>query len=375
MKKICFVVGHVRYHVGGAEVQSIGIARELLHRGYEVSFLNNPIRGRRTFPEREVIDGIEVYNYRGCNRFRVLDLMTIRNLLRRINADVYYLRACPFNEGFVTFLANRRGARTIWQCASGRSLIRYVSMKDLFRSHNALSIVANVSNAVCEDCLRLYAIRNCTYVVAQTEANKGRLHQEFNRDSVIIRKGIDAPSAHTQKDLHQVNVMCLRNMHGNMRLDLFLDVARRFKGRTDISFAIAGRMETSRVEMLDAIRQSGAAYLGFLEHDQALAALAKAHILIDTLEKREGQTTYSTAFLEAWSRGVAILSLWSNPDDVFRREHVGYVVDSVDQCVERIEYLVNHRDVLSKIGMYAREYVRMNHSSAAEVEKIVELCE
>jgi len=40
MKKIMFVVGHPKFHLGGAEVQSLRIAKEFLSRGYKVLFLS-----------------------------------------------------------------------------------------------------------------------------------------------------------------------------------------------------------------------------------------------------------------------------------------------------------------------------------------------
>jgi len=373
MKMICFVVGHVHYHLGGAEVQAIRIARELLQRGYEVCYLNNFVRDRDSFPEIEMIDGIEVYNYRCYERFRLFDFFKIRRLVNRINADVYYLRACPFNEGFVTYLAKRQGAKVVWQCASGRSLIKFYKTKNLFRSGKVLSILANISNTICHDFLRLYAMYNAGSLIAQNEENRSTLRNRFNRESVLIHKGIRVDEFQLQKDETELNVLYLRSFRTFSRYELFLEVARRFKDCKHINFAMAGKLYESKQKLLDAIQRSGATYLGLLENNIALKTLETTHILIDTIEEPEGLTAHNTAFLEAWSRNVAVLSFGSNPDNVFEKHNVGYFVKSVDDCVEKIKYLDRHRNVLRKIGSDARDYVLNNHSLDSEVDQLVEL--
>jgi len=370
LKKICFVVGHVNYHVGGAEVQAIRIATKLLQRGYEVCYINNADREKDGFAELETIDGIDVYNYKSNRRFRIFDFFALRRLVNRIDADVYYLRACPYNEGFVTFLAKYQSVKTIWQCASGRSLIKFYKTKTLFRSVKVLSFLANIFNAICFDFLRLYAMLNAENIISQNEGNRSTLYNRFNRESVLIHKGIQVDDIQYQKDNTELNVLYLRSFRTFSRYDLFLKVAQNFKNSKHINFSMAGKINESRNEIVNNMHKSGVEYLGLLSNQAALELLQRTHILIDTIEEPEGLTAFNTAFLEAWSKNVVVLSFGSNPDNIFIRKRIGYFVKSVDDCISKINHLAANRDTLREIGFNAHKYVQKHHSLDREVDQL-----
>jgi glycosyltransferase involved in cell wall biosynthesis len=371
MTRVCIVAGHVRHHTGGAEVQALRIATELQRRGYEVCYLNNPIRSAGEFPETEVIDGIDVFNYRCRKRVRVLDYCKIKRLLEKIDADVYYIRASPFNEGFVTALSRKGEKRAVWQCASGRSMVKYYKFKELIATRRPLTIAANGLNYLAEDLLRLYAINHADVIISQSEAISAVLRRRFKRDSRLILKGIRLDAADVEKDKEFLNVLFLRTIRGYSRHELFLEVAQRLEGHPRIRFSMAGRLARSQRHILDSIEDFNLEYLGFLPNEQALDVLGRAHILIDTMAEPEGLTAYNTSFLEAWSRRVAVLSFGSNPDNVFGRFNVGYKVDSVEDCVQRVKFLASHRDVLQQMGADAHAYVRDHHDIDDEIGRLI----
>ena len=368
------VAGHIHYRNGGAEVQTIRIARELLRRGYEVCYLNNPLNDKGTFPETEVIDGIRLYNYKCHTRFRLLDYFQIKALVNRINADVYYFRACKYNEGFITFLTKGQEPRTIWQCAAGRSMTKFWKTRQLFSTKRWLAILVNAVNALCYDYLHMYTIRNADSLICQNQRSKQVFLDRFHREGSVILKGIRVENLKTDKSESTLNVLFLRTIRSYSRYETFLEVAGRFKDSQQINFITAGRLHdgnSRKSRIVDSMRDNGVEYLGPLENEKALELLDSTHLLIDTLVEPEGQTSYNTSFLEAWSKGVAILAFGSNPDNIFGRENVGFFVHSVDECVERIAYLAEHRDVLQKIGSDARDYVLREHSIEREVDQLV----
>lgn len=375
MKRICFVVGHPKYHIGGAEIQSHILAGKLVLRKYDVCYLN-PICGDVEFNCKESIEGVTIYNYKARRRFKILDFLRIKRVLTRINADVYYLRACPFTEGFVNYVTMKynRG-KTIWQCSSGRCLLKFIKVKESIKNNNAFSVVANLIDNASFDILRWYAIKKSSVIVAQTQLNKSVLRVDFKRESVLIKKGVPVVEKRNRKDSNKVNILYLRNIGKSSRINIFIDIATKLEGVDKYEFTVIGRIKKGykkgqKREILASLNRHNINYLGSLDHELVLRELGKAHILIDTLEEKREITTYSNAFLEAWSHGVIVLSFGSNPDNVFNNHNVGFFVKSEADCVKKIKDLTANSDVMNRMSSDAVRYALENHNIDTEVNQL-----
>lgn len=373
MKKICFVVNHPNYAIGGAEIHSYRLSKYLYKKGYDVCYLN-AVFEKDDFKEEELIEGIRIYNYIPRKKFRILNFFTIKKLLSEIHADVYYLRASPL-QGIIVFLTKKGKAKTIWQCASGRSLIKFIRTKELIKSKKYISILANLFDTLCDDFLRMYAIKNSTIVIAQTRLNKLYLRNYFKRKSYLIKKGIPIAPKDVKKDNTKTNILHLRNIKRHTRIKYFIEVARRLENEGDFEFKVIGRVSSEKKDVLISFKENNIHYLGEMDHDSVLKELEKTHILIDTLEEFDSSTVYQNVFLEAWLHKVIAISYYSNPDDVFEKHNVGFLVESVDDCVEKIKYLSSNRKIMSDMGSEAYEYVSKNHNINKEVGELINLIE
>jgi glycosyltransferase involved in cell wall biosynthesis len=371
--RICFVVGHAKYYTGGAEIQSLRLAHELKARGYTIVYLSFVAKGLEA-PKKEELDGITVYHYRERKRFKILDYFRVKRCVEEINADVYYMRASFFAEAFITFLGKKRNRQflTVWQCPAGRSLIPFVTLRDLVKDKSLLSILANAFDCICQDLLRYYTICNATALVAQTRQNVEIIRHRFHRHSHQILKGIKITSNDKlRKPADRIKVVFLRNIRQRSRIDLFIEVVKKLKVDRIYDFVVIGRIELHKPDLLSLFTENRITYMGQLANVQVQKELESTHILIDTLFEPYGFTTYSNAFLEAWLHKVVVIAFGSNPDGVLSRGDLGYFVQTVSECVDRVRQLTEDRSLLLSVGEKAYRYVQEHHNIGKETDALL----
>lgn len=105
---------------------------------------------------------------------------------------------------------------------------------------------------------------------------------------------------------------------------------------------------------------------------QLLEEMAHAAAVVTT-SRAEGMPN---TFLEAWARGIPVLSLSVDPDKRIVDNQIGFVAeDSMERMVEAAGRLWSDAGLRSEMGERAREFVRTTHSPEAVVDRWQELLE
>ena len=97
---------------GGAELQMSILAKELVKRSYDVSFITFEKSSRSS----ELIDGIKVYNPfdnkdSGYTYLNPQNIYKLLKILKKINADIYIQRATSPLTGFIGFFTKLNNNR------------------------------------------------------------------------------------------------------------------------------------------------------------------------------------------------------------------------------------------------------------------------
>jgi glycosyltransferase involved in cell wall biosynthesis len=342
---------------GGAEMQQLLLARHMLSKGIEVSF----IVGDYGQPEVETFERVAVIRsfapFSGNRKLRfVPDMLAIRRAMRIADADVYNQRSTSFFTGQLAFFASRLG--------------------------RAFTFSAGMDYNAYPDCqgmlpwpmtaLYRYGIAKADAVIAQTEKQRGLMTANFHRDVVVIRNGIalhaapagdaTSPGAASRRpagpSAGAPEFLWVGSFRRAKRPELFLELARRLP---EARFTLIGGRGDNDPEYRDLPERAGAipnlAFEGFVPPAEIERYYARAYALVNT-SRLEG---FPNTYLHSWLHGVPVLTIEIDPDAVIEGNGIGAAAGSLDGLVEAARALIANPASRKDMSARADAYVRKNH--------------
>jgi len=342
--KICFVCSGV-YHllkktsqdsIGGAQLQQLLIGKELLKRGYEVTFIVE----KHGEEDSEYIDGFRVVSTFKENagipgfRFFYPRLPKIWNALTQADADIYYVRCAGFMTAVVARYAQLNNKKIVYCGAHDNnfqpSLIKLPTIRDKV--------------------MHLWGIKRCDKIFVQNQKQKEDLSKNFGIEGTIVHNGMPTVE---HKDQRHLITLWVANIKIWKQPKYFIELAKRFPNE---QFVMIGGRVPKQEALFDYVVQEAQrcpnlTFKQFLPFGQTEKYFARAKLFMNT-SIMEG---FPNTFLQAWRRGIPVLS-FVNPDDLINQYQLGSVARGF-------------HDMIIKAGKYySRE---MNFSSSA-IRKVFE---
>lgn len=304
-RSICFV-GHLMLPllrgtdepvVGGAEVQMFHLAQELVHRGWDASFLVCGLaatdRGRIDTP----LGPAQVLYPRRSQKTAAQKWLEKRALyaaVRATGADLVFQRAV-WDADVAALAARVRRVPYVYSLASDRDAVQLPSWS---RRRNVIRWATQVvaQSALQQDCLRRYG-----------------------RQATRIASGFPVPPVATAAAAEVLWVGTLRALK---RPELFLDLAAAFPAHPFVLCGGPGedpqlaRSIEARAATLPNVR-----FEGFVPYARMAAHYARARVLVNT-STYEG---FPNTFVLAWLHGAMVVSLGVDPDGWLARGGLGAV--------------------------------------------------
>lgn len=344
---------------GGAELQMTILAKELVKRSYDVSFV--------TFDKSnnyyEIIDGIKVYNPfdsqdSGYTYLNPKNLYKLLKILKKINADIYIQRGTTPLTGVVSFFAKLNNKVFLYSVSSDNVInidLSFKSLKDLRKIFFR------------------FGVKNCTLVLCQTQYQKDILKQVLDKDGKIIKNFYPFTTiGQKQKDSSVGNILWVGLIRKEKRPDLFLKLAKLFPNH---SFWMIGGSSSQNPDYYDKIKESAKMinnliFMGYVPHDQIHQYYEKSHLLVNT-SANEG---FPNTFLEAWGNANPVVSLNFDPDEIICKYQLGFHSLTFNDLVKDIRLLLNNEKLRITMGTNAKNYILREHninSIMDEYEKII----
>ncbi|MGV8092859.1 MAG: glycosyltransferase family 4 protein [Mangrovibacterium sp.] len=318
--KICFIVGLYPFNKGGAEYQA-KILSENFAKHHEVFFI-------MITPEIEDIDfyynGVRIFNIPFSpfvNKLTLYYLICrrIKHILEIEKPHIIYHRVIMPYTWYIAKIAKMKGITLILHIASDHSVS--------FRN----SIISRIRKLLLKDIIRLGP-----KILVQTPEQKLMLSKITTKNITIIPNLIyqsnTVPVLKKEK-----NIVWIGKAIPIKQLNIFLDIAEGMQlENPNLNFIIISRFFNDaysldllkRIDSLKNIKNLG-------EHENEFIneyLKHKAYLLINT-SSSEG---FSNTFLQAWSYGVPVISLNSNPGNVFSENNVG------NFCYNKPEQIQQH---------------------------------
>lgn len=343
---------------GGAEMQQLLLARHMLSRGIDVSFIVGDY-GQAEIESFERITVIRSFApFSGNRKLRFIpDMLKIRRAMRIADADVYNQRSTSFFTGQLAFFASRLGRAFTF--SAGMDYNAYPDCQGMLPGPMAA--------------LYRYGIGKADAVIAQTEKQRRLMTANFHREVVLIRNGIaireappaGAPPAGTEAGrppaAHAApapEFLWVGSFRLAKRPELFLELARRLP---EARFTLIGGRGDNDPEYRDLPERMSAIpnlrFEGFVPPTEIESYYARAFALVNT-SRLEG---FPNTYLHSWVHGVPVLTIEIDPDAIIETNGIGAATGSVDGLVEAARALIENPASRVEMSARAATYVRKNH--------------
>jgi glycosyltransferase involved in cell wall biosynthesis len=334
---------------GGAELQTTLLAKGLAERGMRVGHVVYPVRDPRPL-QPPAPDIVERRMWTESRLHPLHELASVWSALSDADARAVIVRG---SGGYVVPAA-------AWCRAHGRALV--------FAASNDLDFdLARPDRHAAT--LRAYglAARQASRLIVQTQRQAELAHETFPRLNPVLIPSFAQPAAASDgKGAYFLWVDRLTSYkHPEKLLDLAAAVPEgRFR-------MVAPETTETSPQLRERVHSRAAALANVelvprLSREQLLEQMDGAAAVVKTSEVEGMPNT----FLEAWSRGLPVLSLSVDPDRRIAEHGVGLLAGgSMDRFADQARDLWQSAELRSEIGLRAREFVIATHSPQAVVDK------
>jgi glycosyltransferase involved in cell wall biosynthesis len=365
--RILFVL---RYHVltatGGAEVKAWALATELAKRGWDVHYasemshvpLPNPCEGvtLHGLPEKP--------SYWTGNRLPLLKLM------RELDPDVVYNRVFDFYTRHAMEEAPPR-ALTVWAVASDQDAHIGQTMLNLWRTTPAVLFLKRWPVHLFWALSAMHGARQAKLVISQYRSQHDHL-QKRGIESVILPNSHEpVPESEVQSHEGTPMLLWVGSLKALKQPEIFFELARRLSDMP-AEFVLVGSVQQPDYEPILAQAQAelkNFKYLGFVPRHEVGKVFAQAHVHLKTSLYEALPET----FVQAWLRGVPVVSLNVDPDNLLKDKGLGICVHSVDEFERELRALLTDRERRRAIGRRARDYALQEYDLDANIKKFEQL--
>ena len=336
--------------VGGAELQSVLLAKELARRDFHVSFIVMD-HGQKSPQTIEGVEVIKAYTADTPMGIRFSVVQHIWRALRQANADIYY--------GF----RGVAGVIALFCMLNRRKLV--VGIPSDMEVEGERAIGSNIYNWLWR-----FDLKMAKRVISQTKYQQEMLKTRFGRDSVIIKAFHEFENKLIEKAMPPI-VLWVSTIRPEWKQpELFLKLASaipeaRFQmiggPSREQEFYEAIKIRAGRIPNLD--------FVGFVPHHKVGEYFEKASVFVNTSDV-EG---FPNTFLEAWSRYTPVVSLNIDPDEIICEHELGFHSGSFEQMIEDVRLLLRDGEARKRLGENGRRFVENDHNLNIVVEQYVKL--
>jgi glycosyltransferase involved in cell wall biosynthesis len=326
---------------GGAETQTVLLARALAQRGASVAVV--------AYPSDSVplsFDGVDVIHRRPSRANKRLvgklhEAFAVHGALRKARARVVVVQVAGLQVGLAAISARLRRQRFVYQSASFLDFDfsrRWLRRRDL--------------------ALYRLGLRLATDIVVQTEEQARACQAVVGRVPQVVRS-IAEPAP--ERRLPGSTFLWPGRVDANKRPLEFVELARALP---DCSFTMVAVPSPAAPRLMDDVRSAAAnvenlKLLGPIPRGEVVKLAERAVAVVNTSEWEGLPNT----FLEGWARGVPALALAHDPDGVIVRYGLGeFAAGSHERLVEAARRLWDEREDSHELATRCRDYVRSVHA-------------
>jgi glycosyltransferase involved in cell wall biosynthesis len=330
--------------VGGAEVQQSILARAFVKRGYRVSMICMDY-GQ---PDGVEIDGVHVFKAHtpigGLPIVRFLHprLTSIWAAMKRVDADIYYQRACGVSTGYTAAFCRHFARKFIYAAAS-----------DADFDPTAPLIAFRRDKAIYK-----WGLRRSDVIVVQNPVQVEKCQRVYGREPVLA-KSCYVPPAKFKVD-SKGYVLWVSTLRRLKQPELFIELAQKlpqYRFRM-----VGGAADPDYFDNLQSMAEgvSNLEFAGFIPHVDIEREFDGARLFVNTSEF-EG---FPNTFLNSWARAIPTVSFVDTGSNVNGHTVVNSVT-TLDEMVSVVDGLMSDDTFWREAGALCADCFKEQHSLQA----------
>lgn len=339
---------HPDFCIGGSELQAYLLAQNLTKYFRLVCFITT--YSKEYGEKKESPNLIHIALNNDSILRKVIDF---KKKLEFYKPQIVYVR-CLYSFWWLNLLVKFFKIPTVFHL-SGDSQTRYA---DILQHFTLRTFLKN---------FYIWNIRYSNIIIAQTETQANLYFQTFNRRPVVLYNSQLPNMKPMIKEYSIIKIIWIGKAFKNP--EKFIELFSALKHKVNYEFLMVGVFseEQTKQYLLLANKYANFTFLGELSREEVGNYLNASHVLINTSDI-EG---FPNTFIEAWQRGVIVISNKINPDNVLTKNRIGFVCESIDSIVATIEGLFTNDFVLAKeYSVLAREYALKKHNVHINIDRL-----
>ena len=348
---------------GGAELQQVLLAKKLVKKGFDVSFVvcdygQSPM---------ESADGIKIFKLPASSSSGVksypLKLYFLWKTLKQIDADVYYRRSAGDVEaGFIALFCLLKKKKFVYSISS-RIGVDGTHIHDSYLKKHTPFVKGLLK------LMYKFGIKKADCIIAQNKEQQKLLKKNFNKESILVRSMYPLSNGKPKKVMPPI-VLWVSSMQRLKQPEMFLELAKVIPGA---KFQMVGGLLGDK-KFYGQIKETGSKiqnidFVGFVPYHEIDKYFDKASIFVNT-SVFEG---FPNTFLQAWARYTPVVSLNVDPDEIICKYKLGFHSRTFEQMVEDVKLLLEDEKLREEMGINGRKYVEREHDMKKIVSEYVEL--
>jgi glycosyltransferase involved in cell wall biosynthesis len=227
-----------------------------------------------------------------------------------------------------------------------------------------------LANAAVRDLMRHFGMRRITVAFTQNERQRADLRAAFGLGSEHLPSGHEPPSEVADPERRRTEgiILWAASLGRGKRPWLFGDLARRHEGEPLRFVLLGGHSDRAYAEQIRAALPGNVEAPGQVPFDEALAWFDRAAVLVNT-SVSEG---FPNTFLQAWLRGVPVLTLGIDPDGIVREHGLGEVAEDVEAMSEALRRLLADPERYARLAAHVRAFAEERFTVARVADRFVE---
>jgi len=365
--RILFVTQyHYLRYTGGAELQCWMLAKEFARRGWDVHYVSE--NNRPDAPSD--LDGVRLHYLPELPHWRDGNAKQLAEVFAKVKPDVVYNRVFNLYTHHAVTLAPPN-ATTVWASAFVLDGSITGTLSELWATKSLKQFAVLVHRT-------LYIRRKARSAALKADIQLAQSNEQIEIlksrgfSPVLLRNSFEFPvGMQVQRHEDKPLVLWVGSVKQRKRPEHFFELARRCQD-LDCEFVMAGELqdEQSKAPLEAAQRDlKNFRYAGFIPSDIVGKLYERAHVFVSTSQS-EG---FPNTFIQAWQRGVPVLSLDIDPDGLLTRERMGVLAHDMNEMEVQLRRLLSDANLRKIMGRAAHDVAKREFDLTSNVNRLEEI--